>query len=431
MNIKILFILIIPVHFILSQDVNYNKYLSTVQSFLGWETVQSIDFDDLGRVIFGLSRVDEQNASLVRYTEGNWEEWNLTGLFNLDFEFIITDIDHNGNLLALQREKLFKFDGLNWTNTILPNVTGGVRYAHLSEDTKNNIWISIYLYGLGAVLLKVNDSTITDYTSYFPIKPSIGELYFEGDSVWICTTEGLGLLYNDQLNLIDPGNSAIPTKYLYSFHIDSEGTRWIGSADKGLIKWIDDSTFISYNSYNTPLISDFVNAIAESSDSTLWLATDIGFASFKDGQVVAYPFGERSVIAIEIDKNELIWLGTNYDGLFVFDGDTTQYITSVNDITDFPIEFKLYQNYPNPFNPVTTLKYDLPNTSDVTLVIYDILGRKVKELVNTKQQAGRFEIQFNATNLASGVYIYQLIADNPSTSSGQGFISSKKMILLK
>lgn len=88
-----------------------------------------------------------------------------------------------------------------------------------------------------------------------------------------------------------------------------------------------------------------------------------------------------------------------------------------------PTEYTLYQNYPNPFNPTTTIKYDLPNTSDVSLIIYDILGRKVKELVNTKQQAGRYEIQFNASNLASGVYIYQLIADK--------YFSSKKMILLK
>jgi uncharacterized protein (TIGR03790 family) len=88
-----------------------------------------------------------------------------------------------------------------------------------------------------------------------------------------------------------------------------------------------------------------------------------------------------------------------------------------------PTRYYLYQNYPNPFNPVTTIKYDLPNASEVSLFIYDILGRKVKELVNTKQQAGRYEVQFNASNLASGVYIYQLIADK--------FITSKKMILLK
>lgn len=88
-----------------------------------------------------------------------------------------------------------------------------------------------------------------------------------------------------------------------------------------------------------------------------------------------------------------------------------------------PTEYTLYQNYPNPFNPITTIKYDLPDASDVSLIIYDILGRKVKELVNTKQQTGRYEIQFDASNLASGIYIYQLIADK--------FISSKKMILLK
>jgi len=96
-----------------------------------------------------------------------------------------------------------------------------------------------------------------------------------------------------------------------------------------------------------------------------------------------------------------------------------------------PTEYTLYQNYPNPFNPTTTIKYDLPSASDVSLIIYDILGRKVKELVNTKQQVGRYEVQFNASYLSSGVYIYQLIADNPSISSGQGFMSSKKMILLK
>lgn len=88
-----------------------------------------------------------------------------------------------------------------------------------------------------------------------------------------------------------------------------------------------------------------------------------------------------------------------------------------------PTEYTLYQNYPNPFNPTTTIKYDLPNTTDVSLIIYDILGRKVKELVNTRQQAGRYEVQFNASNLASGIYIYQLIAEK--------YISSKKMILLK
>jgi hypothetical protein len=95
-----------------------------------------------------------------------------------------------------------------------------------------------------------------------------------------------------------------------------------------------------------------------------------------------------------------------------------------------PTEYTIYQNLLNPFNPITTIKYDLPNAGDVSLVIYDLLGRKVKELVNTKQQAGIYEVKFDASghsgnvrNLASGVYIYQLITEK--------YINAKKMILLK
>ena len=105
----------------------------------------------------------------------------------------------------------------------------------------------------------------------------------------------------------------------------------------------------------------------------------------------------------------------DFDGTFTFSD-----ILKIEYLID---EYKLYQNYPNPFNPTTTIKYDLPNTSEVSLIIYDILGRKIKELVNTKQQAGRYEVQFNASNLASGVYIYQLIAEK--------YMSSRKMILMK
>ena len=88
-----------------------------------------------------------------------------------------------------------------------------------------------------------------------------------------------------------------------------------------------------------------------------------------------------------------------------------------------PKEYTLYQNYPNPFNPITTIKYDLPKAGEVELVVYDILGRKVKTLVNQTQQAGRYEMQFSASSLASGVYIYQL--------KTKDFVNSKKMILLK
>jgi hypothetical protein len=83
----------------------------------------------------------------------------------------------------------------------------------------------------------------------------------------------------------------------------------------------------------------------------------------------------------------------------------------------------LAQNYPNPFNPSTTIRYQLPQDGMVTLKVYDILGSEVATLVNEQKAAGRFEVNFDASRLASGVYIYKI-------TSG-GYVSSKKMLLVK
>ncbi len=93
-----------------------------------------------------------------------------------------------------------------------------------------------------------------------------------------------------------------------------------------------------------------------------------------------------------------------------------------------PLIFRLEQNFPDPFNPSTIIHYEIPNDGLVTLKIYDELGREVKTLVNQYQNKGKYDINFNASNLASGVYFYQLHA---STGSAQSFISTKKLILLK
>ena len=93
-----------------------------------------------------------------------------------------------------------------------------------------------------------------------------------------------------------------------------------------------------------------------------------------------------------------------------------------------PEEFSLRQNYPNPFNPVTTLRYDIPENSHVTITIYDMLGREVKTLINHTQDAGYRSIIWNATNdydkpVSAGIYLYQIQAGE--------YISTKKMVLLK
>ena len=88
-----------------------------------------------------------------------------------------------------------------------------------------------------------------------------------------------------------------------------------------------------------------------------------------------------------------------------------------------PTETKLLSNYPNPFNPSTTIKYQLKEPGFVTLKVYDILGKEVATLVNENKGAGYYTVNFDASKLASGLYIYRLEVNN--------FVESKKMLLTK
>jgi subtilisin-like proprotein convertase family protein len=91
--------------------------------------------------------------------------------------------------------------------------------------------------------------------------------------------------------------------------------------------------------------------------------------------------------------------------------------------TEIPNHYQLDQNYPNPFNPTTTISYQLPISSIVTLKMYDILGREIATLVNEKKDAGKYVIDFNGSYLPSGVYVYRIQAGS--------FVETKKMMLLK
>jgi len=137
---------------------------------------------------------------------------------------------------------------------------------------------------------------------------------------------------------------------------------------------------------------------------------DAGTAITADTSGNVYVAGYTESTATSYDMLLVKFLGGELIGLNVIS-------------TEVPRSFMLYQNYPNPFNPVTTIKFDVQQEAFVKLKIYDILGREVAVLVNENLRVGTYEAVFGTTKLASGLYFYELTAED--------YKEVKKMILLK
>ena len=130
---------------------------------------------------------------------------------------------------------------------------------------------------------------------------------------------------------------------------------------------------------------------------------------------------EHYVHDFELGNYIYLW-GCVIDGVLY--GDTTFLTVGVDDIQNVPVtEYKLYQNFPNPFNPSTSISYYLPERSYVKLKVYDLLGKEITVLINEEKEADHYQVNLDASNLPSGVYIYTLQVN--------GFTDSKKMLLLR
>ena len=151
-------------------------------------------------------------------------------------------------------------------------------------------------------------------------------------------------------------------------------------------------------------------------------ASGVSWVAQYDDNVDSY--GKFSGIAVD-QFGQIYVTGTNIEG-------DTSIITTLK-YTDIavsvreergstPMSFALAENYPNPFNPSTTIRYELPQKGFVTLKVYNLLGQEVATIVNQKPEAGSYQVQFDGTGLASGVYFYRVKAGD--------YVESKKLLLL-
>jgi len=154
-----------------------------------------------------------------------------------------------------------------------------------------------------------------------------------------------------------------------------------------------------------PIPIEIKFSFATGSDTTVRVMNNV------NNQLFSFYFN-RQPTSVVFDPNNMIVIKT------------ATLTMGVNENTgELPVEFKLHQNEPNPFNPVTNIGYDVPKNSKVKLVVYDILGKEVKTLVNEFKTSGKYSVSFNGLNLPSGIYLYKLEAGD--------FMQVKKMIMVK
>ncbi len=180
--------------------------------------------------------------------------------------------------------------------------------------------------------------------------------------------------------------------------VDAWGTARRGSRDVPCLRVMSRER-ITYNIYD------------ESNQLIMTLLTDIHSANF-----VAAGFNTLVTVSRIVQT-----FGSTYNSSA--SGDFISQPGAVDENETVPDKVSLSQNYPNPFNPATTIQYILPKTSTVTLEIFDLLGRKVESLVEENQPAGNYQVNWDAKNILSGIYFYQLRTEYSS--------EVKKMVLLK
>jgi len=279
--------------------------------------------------------------------------------------------------------------------------------------------------------------TTNSAASWFPISSgttgTIREMAISKSNPLVMYVTSGGQVYRSSNGGVtfSPAFTGLPTRIIttVAVHPDSEdvvlvcysgfGAGKVFRSSNGGTTWTD----ISGNLPDTP-VNDVMIYYPGFATSTYLVATDIGvFISTNYGQSwTELADGLPNTVAIHLDYNLLgnkLRVGTHGRGVY-----ETSLVTGVIDYRNTaPGSFVLYQNYPNPFNPTTHIRYALPVSGRVQLVVYDALGREVERLVDADQAPGTYTAMWDATKHASGVYFYRLSAGSYS--------ETKKLLLVR
>lgn len=328
--------------------------------------IWSIQVNTLG-VIFAAT---EQG---VYISTDNGNTWNLSGITGIDVRALA--IDNNGDLYAgTWGLGVYKStdNGANWSAAGLAN------YAvnSIVVDSNNDVYAATF--GFGIHKSTNGGSSWSQLSNGYAHIWALGitsqdEIYAGtyGDGVYASTD--FGGTWNKVAN-------GLPVQYVYAITVDAGDNIYISSWANGVYSTSDNG--LSWNSFG--MAGYGVSSLMVNPASTTL------YAGTSDGTIYKVQPGQ---------------------------------VTSTDEITGLPTEFKLNQNYPNPFNPSTTIEFSIKDAGKYSIKIFNVLGELVANIANQEYADGNYKVTWDASTLSSGMYIYQL--------SGNNLNISKKMILMK
>jgi hypothetical protein len=289
--------------------------------------------------------------------------------------------------------------------------------------TGTNIYAGTGSFTSGIVFLSTNYGT--NWTNIGTFNQGISFLYVNGIYLYAVASIGVSGQYFVSTNNGLNWSSSYNINYNLISSLASNGNNLFAGTPYGVYKTTNSGGNWTLSGLNNIFIYDFAlsgsNLFAATWDDTItrgnvYLSTNNGLNWIKKNQ------GLNVLVVNKLHiSNGYIYAGTYKSSVM---RRTLSEIIGIKKISEvIPLSYSLKQNFPNPFNPSTNIRYDIPRSGYIRLIVYDALGREVETLVNEKQSAGVYEVTFNGNNLTSGIYIYKLITDEYS--------ETKKMLMIK
>jgi photosystem II stability/assembly factor-like uncharacterized protein len=323
--------------------------------------------------------IASQDLGLIRSKDGG-DSWEIIPNLSISYGLFFLAINSMGTCFAsnISTGMLRSTDGgITWDS--ISNINGG--FAGLFISKAGNIFAATTS---GLIRSKNNGQTWDTLHSflYFPyqfgMNPVTGTLFIGVDDINNTSSRAL------------------------TFRSTDEGDTWT------LIDTTGNVIDAIYGAPNGYMFAGKGEVYRSINDGLTWSKFGTGLPTNNTMQIEAL-----------VERNGILYAGDRVWGLYSIS--TTPTGISKEQQSDF--SFRLNQNYPNPFNPNTVISYSIPSTSNIKLIVYNTLGQTVRAIENTFKQPGNYSINFNASDLASGIYFYKLEA-------GQ-FSQIKKMMLLK